>query len=269
MSEELSKQSGTKTNWIPLRDNLRFLLKHPQLLALTTILLASTILLTFLGYSFVISFFEDLTRAFFKTVPSGKTAWDSVYRFGWYVLQWVYLISTRLIAFYIALLVGYSITAPGYMFLSNSVEKIDETGSMDGEQFEIEMLVDDLFEGLKIAGVGILIAIFLFFITFVPVFGIIVAFIVLSFYSALMFIDFPTSKRHWTLSQKFRWIYVHPLVSARLGFIPALVGIIPILNVVFIAFLFPLFTVHTTRNFTLILRNDEEKESEEKQNEEN
>jgi CysZ protein len=166
------------------------------------------------------------------------------------------MISTRLIAFYIALLVGYSITAPGYMFLSNSTEKIDETGSMEGEGFEIEMLVDDLIEGLKIAGMGIVTAFFLFFITFVPVFGIIVAFIVLMFYSTLMFIDFPTSKRHWTLSQKFEWIYRHPMVAARLGFIPALIGLIPVFNVLFIAFLFPIFTIHTTRNFRLILENE-------------
>ena len=262
MNEEVSKQNGTQINWIPLRENIQFLLKHPQLLALTVILLAATILITFLGYSVIILFFEDLTRAFFKTAPAGTSVFDALYRFGWHVLLWLYIISTGLIAFYIALLVGYSITAPGYMFLSNSTEKIDETGSMEGESFEFDMLVDDLIEGLKIAGMGILTAIFLFFITFVPIFGIIVAFIVLMFYSTLMFIDFPASKRHWTLSQKFQWVYKHPIISARLGFIPALVGMIPIFNIVFIAFLFPLLTVHTTRNFRLILQNEEEKTEE-------
>ncbi|MCK5808342.1 hypothetical protein KAH37_05090, partial [bacterium] len=144
MSEELSKQTTKPESWIPLRENIRFLLKHPQLLALTVILLAATVLVTFLGYSVIIAFFEDFTRAFFKTAPAGTTMWDTIYRFGWHILLWLYMISSRLIAFYIALLIGYSITSPGYMFLSNSVERIDETGSIEGEGFEIEMIFDDL-----------------------------------------------------------------------------------------------------------------------------
>ena len=257
MEKEISEQSGLSTKWIPLKENIGFLLKHPQLLAVTISLLAATILITFLGYSIFISFATDFTGQFFKTPPAGTAVFDTIYRFGWYVLLWLYIISTRLIAFYVAFLISYSITSPGYMFLSNAVERIDETGSIEGEGFEIELIIDDLIEGLKIAGMGIGIAILLFFITFVPVVGIIIAFIVLMLYSALMFIDFPAAKRHWTLSQKIRWIVDHPLVASKLGFIPALVGMIPILNVLFIAVLFPVFTIHTTRNFARIVQNEE------------
>lgn len=40
--------------------------------------------------------------------------------------------------------------------------------------------------------------------------------------------------------------------SFRLGIFPALISMVPIINIFFMALLFPLFTVHTTLNFIAI-----------------
>ena len=52
-----------------------------------------------------------------------------------------------------------------------------------------------------------------------------------------------------SLGRKIGWIRRHGSLSFRLGFLPAAVSMIPILNMFFIALLFPLLTVHATLNF--------------------
>ncbi len=249
MNTDSSVSNGTlRFKRISLRDSITFIISRPQLFAWTVVLLSLTALLTFLGYSLLISWFEDVVGTFFKTAPKG-----AVVRAGWYILLWLYLIATRLIAFYIALLVSYSLTSPGYMFLSGSTEKLVAGGSMeDSEGFDWSVAIDDFIEGVKIAVLGIGVSIVLFFVSFVPVLGIVTAFTVLVFYSALLFIDFPSSRRHWTLSQKMSWIYRYPVESLRLGFLPAVIGMVPVFNVLFIALFFPLFVVHATRVFLLV-----------------
>ena len=253
-NEQLS--SPTSYKWISLRDNIRFIFSRPTLIAWSIVLLAATALVTFLGYTFILSGFEALTGNFFKAPPNG----GAFLQFSWHILLWLYLISTRLVSFYIALLLSYTVTFPAYMFLSNGVEKIDAGDSFDSQEgFDISIIIDDLLEGVKIALFGIVVSLILFFVTFLPVLGTVIAFVVFIFYSTLLFIDFPASRRHWTLSAKLRWLYAHPLLSLRIGFIPALVGMVPIMNVLFIALLSPVLTVHATRNFVAVTDNELQK----------
>ena len=90
---------------------------------------------------------------------------------------------------------------------------------------------------------------------FIPGVGQIVVFLLYTYYSALMFVDYPSSRRRWSLRKKIRWLRTHYRLSFRLGVFPALVSMIPVLNIFFIAMIFPLMTVHSTLNFAAIEEN--------------
>jgi CysZ protein len=67
-----------------------------------------------------------------------------------------------------------------------------------------------------------------------------------------MFIDYPASSRRWSLGKKIKWLWEHSFSAFRLGFLPAVISMIPILNIFLMAFLFPLLTVHSTLNFSVL-----------------
>jgi CysZ protein len=120
------------------------------------------------------------------------------------------------------------------------------------EEFSFHGLLIDLVEGCKIGLFGFGITIAALFINFIPVLGQLLVFLLYSFYSCLMFIDYPSSRRRWTLGKKLLWLRKNPIISFRLGFLPALISLIPILNIFFMALFFPILTVHATLNFSTI-----------------
>jgi len=160
---------------------------------------------------------------------------------------------SRIIAFFLAFLLAYTLTTPFYSFLSNSAEKIfwgKEFQEDDG--FSLMGIAKDLFEGLKIALFGILITIIALAVGFVPVIGQIAVFLIYTYYSALMFVDYPASRRRWGLGKKLLWLRHYSGHTLRLGLIPAAVSMVPLLNVFLLAFIFPLFTVHAALNFSAV-----------------
>jgi CysZ protein len=87
---------------------------------------------------------------------------------------------------------------------------------------------------------------------FIPVVGQLAVFAIYTYYSALMFIDYPTSRRHWGLGRKLSWLRNYSAPAFRLGILPAAVSLVPLLNIFMIALLFPLLTIHATLNFVVI-----------------
>ena len=87
---------------------------------------------------------------------------------------------------------------------------------------------------------------------FVPIIGQITVFLIYTYYSALMFVDYPASRRRWGLGKKLQWLRHYSGHSLRLGLIPAAVSMVPLLNVFLLAFIFPLFTVHAALNFSAV-----------------
>ena len=70
-----------------------------------------------------------------------------------------------------------------------------------------------------------------------------------------MFIDYPASRRRWNLGSKLGWLRENGSFAFRLGLIPAVASMIPLLNLILMALIFPLFTVHATLNFYVIEHN--------------
>jgi len=252
-----TKQISAPVAWLPLSYSFAFLLRSKRLMGWSVLLILITFGFTWAGYEIAVDFVDGLTGSFFLSQPeaAGILGWTKF--IGWEGIHWLFLIISRIVAFYLAFLVAYSLSAPGYVFLSTAAEK-----RYEGEEFEadaalnIKGLLIDLWEGLKIGLFGILVTIAALMANFIPGVGQVVVFLLYSYYSALMFVDYPSSRRRWSLKRKIDWLRRHSKQAFRLGVFPAVISMIPVLNIFFIALLFPLMTVHCTLNFVTIEKHD-------------
>ena len=242
-------------SWVPLTSSLLFILTRPKILAWSILLVGVTCLLTWGGYVAAIDLIQYLTGNLFLTPPekSGVLGWFMVK--GWIVLQFLFVLVSRIVSFYLAFLLAYCLTSPGYVFLSTATERITLGGSFEPDQgLSIKGIMIDLFEGCKIGVLGIAVTLLALVVNFIPLVGQVLVLLIYTFYSALMFVDYPASRTRWSLGKKIGWVRKYYKRSFRLGIFPALVSMVPVINIFFMALLFPLFTVHTTLNFIAIER---------------
>jgi len=239
--------------WIPLTHSIGLIFRKKRLFGWSVLLFAVTVLLTWGGYQLAIDFVDSLTRDFFSHAPDPGTIMGWIKNKGWIVAGWLYSIISRVVAFYLAFLVAYTISTPGYSFLSSCAEKIHAGEYFDEDAaFTIGGILIDMWEGFKTAMLGVLVTIIALMINVIPGIGQAAAFVLYVFYSALLFVDYPASRRRWSLGHKLGWIRQHSQPMFRLGLLPALVSMIPVLNIFVIAMLFPLLTVHSAVNFAEI-----------------
>lgn len=247
--QELENDPINERKWLSLTFSLRFIFRNFKILGLSLILMFCTGLLTWLGYLVTVHFADGLTGHFFQQAPevTGVIGWFQVK--GWWVLKWLFIVLSRVIAFYLAFLVSYSLTAPGYAFLSLSAEKkyLGEAFADDG--FSWAGIVKDLIEGCKIGAFGLVVTVAALLLNLIPVVGAGLVILLYIFYSALMFIDYPASRQRWSLGEKLRWLRTQWPRALRLGWLPAFISMIPVVNIFLMALFFPLFTVHATLNF--------------------
>ncbi|MBW2682037.1 MAG: EI24 domain-containing protein [Deltaproteobacteria bacterium] len=245
-------QSPT-AQWVPLSFTLAFMMRRKRLMGWSLILFAVTFALTWIGYLFTVDFITNLTGSFFLDAPSSDTIWGWIKHKGWLVSSWLFIFVSRIVSFYLAFLLAYSISTPGYVFLSTAAEKLHA-----GEHFDPDAaltplgVLRDIFEGIKIAAFGIAVTIVALFINFIPGIGQAGVFLLYTYYSALMFIDYPASRRRWSLGKKIGWLRNHSSPAFRIGVLPALVSMVPLLNIFAMALLFPILTIHATLNFSAI-----------------
>ena len=253
-----TSHKSTSAKWIPFTYSLAFLLRSPRLMAWSAILVLFTMAVTWGGYLLTVGFIDGLTGNFFLTQPEAAGIWGWTKYLGWEAMMWSFLIVTRIIAFYLSFLLAYSLSAPGYVFLSTATEKKHAGESFEPDAaFNLKGVLSDLWEGVKIGLFGVLVTVAALMANFIPGIGQIVVFLLYTYYSALMFVDYPSSRRRWSLGDKIRWLRQHKRRSFRIGVFPALVSLVPIVNIFFMAMIFPLMTVHSTLNFVAIENNRE------------
>lgn len=239
--------------WYSLSYSLSFMFKRKRLLGWSTLLFLATVGCTMVGYHLTTGFVDSFAGSFLMDPPTSDTIWGWVKHQGWVVGKWLFLIITRIAAFYLAFLLAYCVTSPGYVFLSTAAEKLHAGKKfVPDDNFNIKSILLDIFEGIKIALFGVLVTILALIVNFVPGLGQGAVFLLYAFYSALMFIDYPASRRHWSLGRKICWIKDNAGSALRIGLLPAAVSMVPVLNVFFMSLLFPLMTIHSTLNFTSV-----------------
>jgi len=236
-----------------LSTSIGFMMRRKRLIGYSFLLFIITVGLTGVGYLLTTDFINDFTGNFFANAPGADTTWGWIKHKGWLISSWLFLIVSRIVAFYLSFLLAYSITTPGYVFLSAATEKMHA-----GEHFDPDAsltplgFLRDVVEGIKIAILGIVVTVIAIFVNFIPGIGQAAVFLLYTYYSALMFIDYPASRRRWSFGQKISWLRNHSSPSFRIGILPAFISMIPILNIFGMALLFPILTIHTTLNFSAI-----------------
>ena len=239
--------------WVPLRFSFFFLLRHPRLLGWGLILVVLTGGFTWLGYLFSVHLIDQFTGSYFSTPPVVEHLWHWPLFWGWTAMKWVFLVLSRVVAFYLAFLLAYCLTTPGYVFLSTSAGNHYTEKAGEGEAvFTLAGVLVDLQEGMKIGAIGLLATVAALLANFIPVVGQVTVFVIYVFYSTLLLVDFPSSRYRWSLGQKLRWVQQHGYQCFRLGLLPAVISMVPVFNVLLMALLLPLFTIHTTLNFLAI-----------------
>lgn len=209
--------------------------------------------LTWLGYLLSVDLINQVTGSFFTTPPTVEKFWHWPLLWGWTGLKWIFFVLSRVIAFYVAFILAYTLTTPGYVFLSTwAGNRYCEQAGQGEATLTLSGALIDLREGVKIGAMGMMVTVVALFANFIPVIGQVSVFVLYAFYSALMFVDYPSSRYRWTLGQKLSWIRLHSGQAFRLGLFPAMLSMIPLLNIFLMALFFPLFTIHTTLNFLAI-----------------
>jgi CysZ protein len=239
--------------WIPLSRSLVLMMSRKQLFGWSLALFLVTILLTWLGYLVTVDFMDGLTGSFMTAAPATDSIWGWIKHKGWLIGSWLFLIVSRIVAFYCAFLIAYMLTTPGYAFLSAAAEKLHAGEYFDADaSFTVAGIIRDILEGIKIALFGIGVTVAALLVNFIPGIGQVAVVLLYTFYSTLMFIDYPASRRRWSLGQKLDWLRTHNGKALRIGLLPALISMIPLVNIFAVALLFPLLTIHATLNFSAI-----------------
>lgn len=248
-----SQQKQLKAPWIPITTSLSFLFKEKKVFLWSMILSLCTVIITWGSFSFATHYIDGLSAGLFDVTDAGSSWWSTIKSWLLSGLSLFYLIGTRIICFYLSFLVAYTLTSPGYFFLSHAAEKIYSGQHFDPDAaFTIKGALVDLWEGIKIGFLGVIVTIFGFFLNFIPIIGQILLIFTYTVYSALIFVDYPASRRRWTLRQKITWLRKNKFTSIRIGVLPAFIGLIPVLNIFGMALVFPVMTVHATLNFSNI-----------------
>lgn len=245
--------SSSPVKWIPLGSSLGFLLRSPKILGWSVLLVLLTFALTWGGYLLTVGYVDGQTAGFFQQAPESVGVWGWMKHLGWQVMKWTFFIISRIAAFYLAFILAYTLSAPGYVFLSSAVEK-KQRGKAFAEDaaFTLTGVATDILEGLKIGILGLLVTMVALIVSFIPIFGQVIVLLLYTYYSTLMFVDYPTSRRRWSLGRKIGWLRRHGRAAFRLGILPAVVSLIPIVNIFLMALLFPLLTVYVTLNFSAL-----------------
>lgn len=250
-----SPEPPRQTPWVALSASLSFLVRSKTLLGWSLGLTMMTVVLTWVGFLVTTGLLDSLTGSFLSGEPARNTWFGWLKYSGWLIATYLFLFVSRIISFFIAFLFAYTLSSPFYSFLSAAAERrFLGSAYTDDDGFTVRGVGKDLVEGFKIAAFGLLVTIGALAIGFIPLFGQLAVVFLYACYATLMFIDYPASRRRWGLGRKLLWLRRHLAPTLRLGIFPALIGMIPVVNIVLMALFFPLLTVHATLNFSAIER---------------
>lgn len=248
-----------------LKNAAKAIFKNGKLTVASLAVVLAMIVITIFSYHQISSWISSLTAPFFDKEPLTESFFDYIYFFGWVITRIVFKAVAAIVVFYAAFIFSYTITSPLYSFISIIAEDIYFGRPEDDADFTIEGILEDVLQALKIAGMALIFTVFAFFVNFVPVIGQITAVAIYIVINSLMLLDFPTSRRRWSLSEKTVWVRKNLITTLRIGSFPTIISMIPFVNSFILAFLFPLFVVHATMNFASVEKAKTETEKEKPQ----
>lgn len=239
----------------------KYLFSNGKLIVASLAAILFMILLSILMYHQISSWFTSLTVSFFNKPPVLDAFVDYFIYAGWWIAKVLFKAIVVIVSFYVSFVISYTVCSPLYSFISIIAEDI-HFGKPDADaDFTFEGIVEDVFQAMKIAGVTVILSVVAFLINFIPLVGQILAIAVYIWANSLMLIDFPASRRRWPLKRKLLWTKDNVIASVRIGGLPTFLSMIPFVNIIFLAFIFPLLVVHSTLNFVAYENKKEKKQS--------
>ncbi len=226
---------------------IRFIIRNPTVLVASIAIVA----VNYAGAWYLTSFTStEFSKAFVSWwhAPALTNTWSYIWYGLWWAGFWAAKLAVLGLTFYLAFLLIYILISPVYSWLSRISEK-KASGTVVETDFSIKQLWFDLKEALKIGMFSLVLSLIALAFLFVPVFGSIASLIVYLYTYAVLFLDYVASRKGLTLRQKLHWTTRHPCFTATLGWFPALLSYIPIINQFMIAIVFPFFVIYATLNF--------------------
>ncbi|MBO4710351.1 EI24 domain-containing protein [bacterium] len=220
------------------------------------VILFMILITIFLYYQFT-SFIMVRTLDFWKVDPAGEGFFSAVYYYLKVFGSFLFRLTVKVLSFYFSFIFAYTVVSPLYSFISKIAEDLYFGRPNDDAEISVPGILEDIKQALKVTLATLTIGIIAFCMGFVPVVGQILAFILCLFMNGLLVFDFVTSRRRWSLVKKSKWLVTHPALTLGTVIIPTLISLLPVINIIFIAFLFPVFVVHATMNFSCAERSAE------------
>ena len=143
-----NNQNTPQTAWIPFSVSIKLMFTRQSLFLWSALLVCLTIGITWLGVCLLLDYIDALSSRFFPAAPEATGIWGWIKHAGWVAGNWLYLIISRIISFYLVFLLAYTITTPGYAFLGAAAEKI-HAGEFFDEDAEYPKLIQDILTESK------------------------------------------------------------------------------------------------------------------------
>jgi hypothetical protein len=113
------------------------------------------VLITIFSYHQISSWVDSLTAPFFDKEPLTEGFFDYIYYFGWLITRMVFKAVAAIVVFYISFIFSYTVTSPLYSFISVLAEDIYFGKPEDATDFSLDIMIEDVLQALKIAGMAL------------------------------------------------------------------------------------------------------------------
>lgn len=266
MKEDLSSENSAKKLSIEFFNNfivgvkknvsffsaLRAIFKSGKLfVAVLGVILAMLVLSIFI-YHHLYSFVTVKTLDFFEIAPAAEGIISEIYHalkvFGAFLFKLV----IKVFLFYLSFILSYSLVSPLYSFISTLAENVYFGKPEDDAEISLSGVWEDIKQSVKITFMLLFLEIVFLLTGFIPLLGQICGIVLTVLMNSLLMFDFVMSRRRWSLPRKVKWLFSHPFQALHVAVIPAAVSWIPVVNSIFMAFLFPVFVVQATMNFAYV-----------------
>lgn len=246
VSNELSSKLKTGTS---LKESGRIILSNSKMVVFA---LAVTLVMIFISifiYHYISSGFDSLLSGFYSKSPALDGVFDYIYYLLWAIAKLMFHAVVISISFLIPFIIAYIVTSPLNSILSIMANDSFNGKPVEGIDFLFEDAVEDIKNSLQIAGLSAGLVLVAFFLNLIPIIGQAAAFIIFIAIFSMLINDFSLQKKNLDLKMRILWMRNHPFHCLRTGTIPAILAMIPLLNNVMLAFLFPVLIIHAVFNF--------------------
>ncbi len=236
-------------SFVPFRETFLLMGKNRPLLVWSLFVFLLVFLVSFL----LLPFFTKTVEASVHFVIQEPTANDSaLWALFWSLMKSLFSLLLKDGSFFLAFVCAYPIVSPFYQMISGAAEEL-----FRGRPASLEELPDfeDFFTEVKTALVPALLAfgvgVFSLVITFIPLFGPLLAFVLSGTFFFFLLFRFSPARYGWDIRRTLSWSLDHPRDLARLALLPALSLLVPIITPFLVGIVSSFFVVHFSLSFSL------------------